>query len=78
MAKAKKMGRPRLKDRKLLKEHVLTFRANTREFEDIQKAANLYGWTPREFYKNVIMAMTEKALAKEKKGENRIITLSPR
>lgn len=78
MAKAKKVGRPKIKDRKTIKEHVISVRFNLKEREDLRKAASLYDWAPREFMKNVTLAMIEKALKKEQKNENRIITLSPR
>jgi len=73
-----RVGRPKIKDRKLLKAHVLSVRVNHKERDNLKKAAKLYGWTVPEFIKNVSLAMVDKALAKEAKSENRIITLSPR
>lgn len=78
MAKLKKTGRPKIKDRKKLMSHVISIRVNPKEREDLRKAASLYNWGVPEFLKNVGMAMVEKALKKEQKNENRIITLSPR
>jgi len=78
MAKANKIGRPKIKDRKKIKEHVIAVRFDGKEVEDLRRTAKLYEWTPREFIKNVTMAMIQKALKKEAKDENRIITLSAR
>jgi len=78
MSKEKKVGRPKIKDRKKIKEHVIAVRFDGKEVEELRKTSKLYEWTPREFIKNVTMAMIEKALKKEKKDENRIITLTPR
>lgn len=78
MSEENKRGRPRIKDRKKIKEHVIAVRFNGKEVEELRRTSKLYEWTPREFIKNVTMAMIEKALKKEKKDENRIITLAHR
>jgi len=78
MAKARKVGRPKTKDKKTLREHIISIRFNIKEREDLRKAANLYEWPVRDFIRNVTLAMVEKALNKAQKNENRIITLTPR
>lgn len=62
-------GRPRSKNRKDVKEHVVTFRVTPREMDVIKKAAKLYDWTPREFYRQCVITMALKAVHNPKKEQ---------
>ncbi len=59
-------GRKAIKDRAKVRTSIISVRFTPKEAELVRKAAKVYDYTTGEFCANVILAMTNKALTKDK------------